>query len=639
MKKIIISLLLALSALSGALVMRMSTPEFKQNLGAVNFVGVLPTTLSGSGVNATVSSIGVTSMKISQTSQPLSMADFGSIGYATLEPGVPARQEFISFTGITQNANGTAILTGVVRGLSPVSPYTASSTMRFAHGGSTKIIISNSPPFYNNFALQTNNATVTAQWIFSSAFPVRYDTHPTFTIGTELVDKIYADGLVAAGVATSSETNFGGVWLGTALQQASSTNGGANQPFVMQTRYATDTPTSGCAVGYTGTAGAGCSVIATLTGKIKQTFLDIFSTVNTWTGTNTFTATTNFSATTTGALSALYGDGSDGIVTITSGTTTLTRDMYYDSLTVNNGATVTPSSFRIFVKNTLTVSGAISGNGMSGSAGTDVASCVYGGGCPASASVAGVGGTSTGGYLGFAPNGGKGGNGGSVTCHSADGTNGSSGSIPTLYSFTLNSGGTGGNGGAGAQVGGCAYSPATGGASSSPTTVLFKVNNFLSALHPFSSSSPIVSAGASGGGAGGSGSSCNGCSGPAVTVGGAGGGAGANGSPVQIFARTVTITSTGIVSSNGGNGGKGGNGGSVSGGTNNLGAGGGGGGAGGSGGWVQIVASLYTNTGTLSANAGVGGTYGTGGTGSTGNGANGTAGANGSAGVTAVIIQ
>jgi len=587
-----------------------------------------------SGISSISTSARLRSFYDLSGSTKLTMAMFGSVGYVTFDPGTP-KEESASFTGITDNGDGTQTLTGLTRGLLGRYPF-GTGGVAYSHDANSYVVASNGADFYSKFAFKENNESVTGVWNFNTVLPV---SSLIATTSTQFVTKALLDGTIAAGVATSSESNFGGVWLGTALQQASSTNGGANQPFVMQTRYATDTPTSGCAVGYTGTAGAGCSVIATLTGKIKQTFLDIFSTVNTWTGTNTFTATTNFSATTTGALSALYGDGSDGIVTITSGTTTLTRDMYYDSLTVNNGATVTPSSFRIFVKNTLTVSGAISGNGMSGSAGTDVASCVYGGGCPASASVAGVGGTSTGGYLGFAPNGGKGGNGGSVTCHSADGTNGSSGSIPTLYSFTLNSGGTGGNGGAGAQVGGCAYSPATGGASSSPTTVLFKVNNFLSALHPFSSSSPIVSAGASGGGAGGSGSSCNGCSGPAVTVGGAGGGAGANGSPVQIFARTVTITSTGIVSSNGGNGGKGGNGGSVSGGTNNLGAGGGGGGAGGSGGWVQIVTSSYTNTGTLSANAGVGGTYGTGGTGSTGSGANGTAGANGSAGVTAVIIQ
>jgi hypothetical protein len=57
----------------------------------------------------------------------------------------------------------------------------------------------------------------------------------------------------------------------------------------MQSRYATDTPQIGCAAGYTGVAGAGCTVIATLAGKIRQSWLDIFGTANTWTALNTFT--------------------------------------------------------------------------------------------------------------------------------------------------------------------------------------------------------------------------------------------------------------------------------------------------------------------------------------------------------------
>src|SRR5258708_7049394 len=37
-----------------------------------------------------------------------------------------------------------------------------------------------------------------------------------------------------------------------------------------------------------------------------------------------------------------FGDGSDGTVTISSGTTTLARDMYYNNLTINgSGALVT----------------------------------------------------------------------------------------------------------------------------------------------------------------------------------------------------------------------------------------------------------------------------------------------------------
>lgn len=62
-----------------------------------------------------------------------------------------------------------------------------------------------------------------------------------------------------------------------------------------------------------------------------------------------------------------FGDGSDGDVTLsTGGTTTLTRDMYYNNLTISHASRVVESAgFRIFVAGTLTmVSGAtIQNNG------------------------------------------------------------------------------------------------------------------------------------------------------------------------------------------------------------------------------------------------------------------------------------
>jgi hypothetical protein len=50
----------------------------------------------------------------------------------------------------------------------------------------------------------------------------------------------------------------------------------------------------------------------------------------------------------------VYGTGSDGDVTISTNTT-LTRDMYYTNLTVNDSITLNSGGFRIFVRNTLTL--------------------------------------------------------------------------------------------------------------------------------------------------------------------------------------------------------------------------------------------------------------------------------------------
>ena len=57
-----------------------------------------------------------------------------------------------------------------------------------------------------------------------------------------------------------------------------------------------------------------------------------------------------------------FWDGSDGDVTISSNTT-LTRDMYYNNLTVNSTFRLSTAWFRVYVKGTLTNNGFISDNG------------------------------------------------------------------------------------------------------------------------------------------------------------------------------------------------------------------------------------------------------------------------------------
>ncbi len=296
LKKHLIALVVAVGIVGGYFLPLNSVEQIKNiSLGTINFVGTLPTTLSGSGITSSATSIGVTSMKISQTGQALTMANFGSIGYVTLEPGVSSRQEVASFTGITQNSNGTAILTGVTRGLSPVSPYTASSTMRFSHGGGTKLIVSNSPPFYDTFANKNNNASIFGQYTFGSTTIPQMATDTTdaqlVANGTSTLATLnYVNGVAVAGAPNATEAVKGIVELGTALETASSTIfGSTGASVVMQSKNATDTPLSGCASGFTSTPGAGCSVIAQLSGKIKQSWLNL-------TEAFTFTATTTIQA-------------------------------------------------------------------------------------------------------------------------------------------------------------------------------------------------------------------------------------------------------------------------------------------------------------------------------------------------------
>jgi hypothetical protein len=95
------------------------------------------------------------------------MDSFGTTGYMTLEPNNSTQEEQISFTGLTQNANGTATLTGVKTVLF-ISPFTETSGTAKAHPGGSVAVVTNTSGFYNSFANRFNTQTVTGLWTFPS---------------------------------------------------------------------------------------------------------------------------------------------------------------------------------------------------------------------------------------------------------------------------------------------------------------------------------------------------------------------------------------------------------------------------------------------------------------------------------------
>lgn len=113
-------------------------------------------------------SIGDTSMSLSSFKSidgvNLSMtSNFGTIGYMTVEPGSRDREEQISFTGITQNSNGTATLTGI-KSVLFLSPYTETSSFTKSHPGGVTVVVTNTSGFYNKFPLKDNNEAITGFW-------------------------------------------------------------------------------------------------------------------------------------------------------------------------------------------------------------------------------------------------------------------------------------------------------------------------------------------------------------------------------------------------------------------------------------------------------------------------------------------
>lgn len=135
-------------------------------------------------------------------------AYFGSKGFATIEPGNGVYEEQISFSGITQNANGTATLTGVKTVLFS-DPYTETSGLAKTHAGSTTLVISNTAGFYNELTSKDNDETVNGLWQFVQ-FP-QMTTSATPTISTQLANKSYVDS-VAGGIAITAQI----ITLGTA---------------------------------------------------------------------------------------------------------------------------------------------------------------------------------------------------------------------------------------------------------------------------------------------------------------------------------------------------------------------------------------------------------------------------------------
>lgn len=272
-----------------------------------------------------------------------------------------------------------------------------------------------------------------------------------------------------------------------------------------------------------------------------------------------------------------FGDGSDGNVTISSGVTTITRDMFYNNLTISSTGQLVTNNYKVFVKGNLDLSaagvGSINNNGANGTTGTNGVS----GGTGATAPTAPASGT-----LGAGCQPGNGGNGSA--------NNGSNGT--GAAALVGNGGGQNGSGAGGAGGTGTAGNA---GASTSPTVLLVQryETNFLRGIG-------LIGGGGSAGGGGGGG-------GDGTFVGGGGASGGMGAGAVIIYANTVIkslSTPASCISAIGGIGGNGGNG-DPAGST-----GGGGGGGSGSGGWIMIY---YNNlfgpsiAGMLDASSGVGG--------------------------------
>ncbi len=168
----------------------MSAP---QTPSTIKFIQAQAFVLAGSG-----SSIGDVTLTLQSMygidGQPILTADLGSFAYGTLEPGNGVQEEAILFTGVTQNSNGTATLTGV-SSIGFKDPYNVTSGLQKTHAGNSKFILSNDAAFYNNFTLYLNaiagagaaNASTTVKGIVQAATTAQVNAStPTGSTGAVL---------------------------------------------------------------------------------------------------------------------------------------------------------------------------------------------------------------------------------------------------------------------------------------------------------------------------------------------------------------------------------------------------------------------------------------------------------------------
>ena len=137
----------------------------------------------------------------------LTMAALGSIAYGTFEPKSRSNQEIFSFTGLTDNGDGTTDVTGAVRGLKASSGYAAGGTAR-SHGSSVTIILcSDHPQLFDKLAFKDNDENITGLYTYTQ-FPKKSGSLVP-TSNDEFVPKAYADGLSFAGAPDGSYTQKG----------------------------------------------------------------------------------------------------------------------------------------------------------------------------------------------------------------------------------------------------------------------------------------------------------------------------------------------------------------------------------------------------------------------------------------------
>lgn len=214
--------------------------------------------LSGAGINATQNTIQLSSFTTAD-GRAITMTNFGTVGYGALEPQTSSKIEDVSFTGVTQNSNGTATLTGVTRGVDFLYPYASTVTLQKSHSGGAQFIITNTPEWYYNEFAMPNLSNV--------------NTYPTAS--TSVATKGYVDQVAfsGSGAVAATQIALGYVQLATQSQAAASTplaGGSTGASLALTTNLATST--------YNAATASQRIIVSSSTGFIDPGFISLATT-------------------------------------------------------------------------------------------------------------------------------------------------------------------------------------------------------------------------------------------------------------------------------------------------------------------------------------------------------------------------
>lgn len=179
----------------------------------MNVITNWKTTLSAS-VTATQSTLPITSIQTTDdTPHTITISDFDDgFGYMVIEPS-GTKIEIIKFTGITDNGDGSGILTGVTRGL---AFYGSTDTTVVANGrthqSGSPIVCSDAHYYFEQLLDLAGDQTITGKKTFPNGAntPVLGSSYVAPTASNQVASKGYVDAS-ATGTATYDQNVISGV--------------------------------------------------------------------------------------------------------------------------------------------------------------------------------------------------------------------------------------------------------------------------------------------------------------------------------------------------------------------------------------------------------------------------------------------